>query len=349
MGMLFAVVLVLVTAQAEAQIVRVTSTSEGQQVCRVVNGRRERETVRTVEYGTGVIVGRDRAFDYVLTAKHVLSYGRAEVHGKPAEVVAKHDSEDLAILRTAPTTYDVATIGDDGPDGLAVYLDGLGPDSGKSDAKGYRRGRGQILSAGIVSSPSRQGDSGGAIAIGSRLYGIITATSETQTVFVPVSICRPFCARWGVPCRPPASGRVAPLPVPPPRDIPDRQKVQRIEHLEAELVALKKRLDNFKPDHSADVSKKVDRLAGGIEKLTQTITVVESRLRKVEGRPETPVVDIAALEGRLEYLKRQAERPVEVWIETIEGKTVAKRSYPRGSPIRLRFHEKLLTGEGGKK
>ena len=326
----FVLVLIALAQGAEAQIVRVTSESEPSQVCRIVDGQRECTTVRTTDYGTGVIVDRDASHDYVLTAAHVVDQTTHYVHGRRAELVATHDTEDLALLRMPRTTWDVAKLGGEPPIGLAVYLDGLGG-SGKADAKDYRRARGQIISTDTVSHQSRDGDSGGGIAVGSTLYGIITATNGTSTKFVPVSICRTFCRQHGV-CRPPASVRTAPVPGPP-HDIPDRQKVQRIEQLEMALLKLQNRIDGL-PDRSAEVSKKVDRL---------TVIVQELAEMKAKPGPAGPpgANGLPGRDGR--------DGPIEVRILSVDDagkrRVVRHMSFKAGEPIDLLFHERLLTGE----
>lgn len=316
----------LLVAPVLGQVVRVTSTSEGREFCRIVNGQQQCGTVRTVEYGTGVIVGRDLTHDYILTAKHVLDFAENAVHGRRAEVVAKHPTEDLAILRTPATTCDVATMGDDPSNGLAVYLDGLG-DSGKADAKDYRQARGQVIGSTTVSHPSRDGDSGGAIAVGSQLYGIITHTDATRTRFVPASICRPFCVKWGVPCCPPPGSRVAPLPPPPPRDIPDRQKVARIEALERQLASLRADITSLKKSESSRDAE-IDKL---LEAVTQLATVAK--------QPGPPGRD--GKDGRTD--------PIEVRIVSVDDRgkrtTVRHMKFQPGEPIDLVFHEKFLREE----
>ena len=319
------IVLMLLISTADAQLVRVTSKSEPRQVCRIVNGQKECQTVRTTDYGTGVIVDRDDRFDYVLTAAHVVDQATHYIHGRRAELVATHDTEDLALLKMPRTTWDVATLGDDPPIGLAVYLDGLG-DSGKADARDYRQARGQILSTDTASHPSRDGDSGGGVSVGRTLYGIITQTSETKTRFVPVSICRTFCWSHGV-CRPPASVRTAPLPPP---DIPDRQKVARIEQLELDLLKLRNRIDGL-PDQSAEVSNEVDRL-----------TVIVQELAEMKAKPGPPgPTGLPGRDGRA--------GPIEVRILSIndkgERRVVRHMKFQAGEPIDLLFHERLLTGE----
>ena len=116
----------------------------------------------------------------------------------------------------------------------------------------------------------------------------------------------------------------------PPADIPDRQKVQRIEQLESDLAALKKQLNNFKPDHSADVSKKVDRL-----------TAIVGELAGMKAKPGPA--------GPPGPAGKPGAGPIEVRILSIndkgERRVVRHMSFKAGEPIDLLFHERLLTGE----
>ena len=319
----------LLASVTQAQLVRVTSESKPHEVCQIINGQKQCVKVITTEYGTGVIVDRDAKYDYVLTAKHVLDFDDNSVHGRKSELVAKHPTEDLALLRTPATKYDIATMVDDPVIGLAVYLDGFGPNSGKADTTDYRRARGQVISSTTVSHTSRDGDSGGAIAVGSQLYGIITHSDATSTRFVPVSKCRTFCWQFGI-CRPPASQRVAPLPVPPPPlDVPDREKTARIAQLEKDLAALRdsvSRMTQKRETHPFDVllvsySKKdkreivhgtvtIDPRNGGQHRLTLPDTTVQ-------------------------------------WLHHQTGKVESSGAFPAGTPVKLVVTPKML-GTGGK-
>ena len=309
------IMLACIVSMAEAQIVRVTSESEPRTICRIVNGFRECSEVTTTEFGTGTIVDRFGGCDYVLTAKHVLPFERVAVHGRPATVVAKHESEDIALLKVKSTGWNVAKIAQSDATGT-VYLDGLGG-SGESDTSDHRQVKASVAGR-WVDHPSRMGDSGGPVSKGRTVLGVISQTTSQQTRIVPASICLPFCQRYGV-CRPPKSQRVAPLPEPP-RDVPDIEKTARIERLEKIIEQLQAKLKTV----TAERGPAGPRGTPGKDGAT--------------GPPGKPGRDGA--DGRF---------PLEIRVVSVadDGSetVVSRRLYQPGEPINLRFHEKLLRGE----
>ncbi len=81
-----------------------------------------------------------------------------------------------------------------------------------------------------------------------------------------------------------------------------------------------------------------------IDELMASVKDLRDRISEMESRPETPVVDLATLRRSVDDLRRRTERPIGVRIETSAGRLIREKVYPRGSPLVLRFDERLLKG-----
>lgn len=295
--------------------IEVTSTRQDCSVpgyCRMirVNGR-----------GTGTVVCADRSGSTVLTAAHVVRGAQSvTVYDRPARVLAVDDrlasGRDIALLhvpglhglRPIPVATTSITAG------RTVRLWGFGSES----ERGYFDA--PALSDAWVKAVAREGDSGGPVVADGAIVGVINGVSnDGQTVITPCHHVREFILR----CRPecvPSPLPVAPLaaaPPPPielPGDIPDREKVRRIESLEREVATLRKQL-------AESVSGKFGPPGPQGE-------------RGPQGPAGPPGKDASA-------------RPLQVRLDVVDdsGKVVASdtETYQPGQPIVLRFHERLLT------
>lgn len=122
------------------------------------------------------------------------------------------------------------------------------------------------------------------------------------------------------------------IPPPPapglPADVPDRIKVKRIEDLEAKLL---------------EQSESIEALLAQVREVQKQIEQLESTGKGKDGQDgkQGP----PGKDGR--DGKDADSMPIEVLIEVIDdaGKVIdtKEKTYPRGTPLVFRFHEKLLT------
>lgn len=122
---------------------------------------------------------------------------------------------------------------------------------------------------------------------------------------------------------------IPPPPAPLPDDVPDRIKVKRIEDLE-KIVE--------------DQNKTISVLNRNLDKLTETMTLL---VAQVAALPE-PKPGKDGQDGKQGPPGQDGvdNRPIDLILEFVDdtGKVVAtdQKTYPRGTPLVLRFSEKLL-------
>lgn len=274
--------------------------------------------VRVHGRGTGTVVCTDRSGSTVLTAAHIVRGAQSvTVYNRPARVLAVDDKlefgRDIALLhvpglhglRPIPVATTSLTAG------RTVRLWGFGSES----QRGYFDA--PALSDAWVKAVAREGDSGGPVVADGAIVGVINGVSnDGQTVITPchhvrefILRCRPECAPSSLPVVPLAAA--PPPPIELPGDIPDREKVRRIESLEREVATLRKQL-----------------------------------AESASGKPGPPGPQgergPAGPAG-----KDASARPLQVRLDVVDdsGKVIASdtETYQPGQPIVLRFHERLLT------
>jgi hypothetical protein len=240
MRIFIAVLVLLIGSVAECQIVRVESTFLE---CTPTSCK------WMTNSGTGIVIARANGFSYVVTTAH--TFGQKDenpsVHGLPATILArKYDqSNDLAVLRCKQlSTHPLNSIAKADPKaGDSVTLYGLG--SGNKYGVGdWSQKTATVDGVSSINTPSRHGDSGGPVMNGKReVCGLIATTTDRTTGFIPASRITRFLADCRCVPLPQAAPKHAP---PPPIDIPDRQKTERIRELEQRLANLETKIAGIK-------------------------------------------------------------------------------------------------------
>jgi|GEM_PF-3350380 len=280
---------------------------------------------RLVQYrgnGTGTVICASQSGSIVLTAAHVVRGAQAvEVRGRSARVIAvdyrPEAGHDVALLDVPGLTgLRPIPVASESPEkSQTVRLWGFGDSDQRAWADSL------LLSDSWVDAMARPGDSGGPVIAGGQIVGVINSISreDRETRLTPCHHVREFILR----CRPecvPSPLPVAPLAVAPPppielpSDIPDREKVRRIESLEREVAALRQQLAESASGKAGPPGPQGEK--GPV------------------GPAGPPGKDASA-------------RPLQVRLDVVDdsGNVIASDTeiYQPGQPIVLRFHERLLT------
>lgn len=277
--------------------------------------------------GSGVCVGTDDAGrSIVLTAGHCMSSGAQWYHVGQAEWIAATSlgyieghgqwKPDVGMLATQKSVQGCVPLGDAPPaPGKTVKLHSyLG-----GDGKAYRVREAQVLSADeeslVVSIPSAQGDSGGAVVYEGRVVGIISATGSTTTTCTSAAAIRKFVIQklgklpnCGKPNHAPAQTNEAPPPPEAPAAEPKPDPISTPQcDCEPKLNAILERLkvlENSPHGNGPDVS---------------FLTIEINKLR----------AELAAIQQ-----KKLPDIPVELY-NADTGELIGRRVVPLGQPIKL--------------
>lgn len=279
------------------------------------------------DVGSGVVVGHLGRDPIVITAGHNLrdammkaSKQCVTVDKLQAQVIAWNDTpgKDIGILRVPGLRQAAAAIRSEVPNGTRVTI------AGYPKGNSLREWQASLIRPDRIDTVTSTGVSGGPVGQRGWICGILTHSNivenysrltDAETCIRYVRTHCPGCVlkTWQPVSAPP---RIINAPPPPVIDVPDREKTARITQLERDVAEIKR--------------------------LIRAIPAGPPGPRGPAGKDGA-----SASATRLERIEQQINQPTEVWLEIIDANgavvsTVAKQSYPAGSPIRLQFDERLI-------